>query len=597
MKTFTDARLRRVLALLSVLFVLAQSAAAFVDANAGFPPIFYSSAAWGDFDNDGRLDLLLTGVTNGASATSRLWRNTGSGFTNMPASYTPGLPQFYKGSAVWVDYNNDGWLDFMISGAMSGGNAAQLWRNTGNGFTNVTATVMPGLPAAWLGAIAWADYDNDGRQDFLLTGFDNGQVTQLWHNNGGTFSNVTSNAVPGIAQVYLSSVAWGDYDNDGWMDFFIAGVGNSGRISQIWRNNGNGTFTEVTATIALNLSNSQRVGASTAVWGDYDNDGRLDLLLGGEKFSDASDVAQIWRNTGTIFTNVTTTVAPGLPGVGLYSSAAWGDYDNDGWLDFLITGASETNRISQLWRNTGGAFSNMTSTALPSLPQLKEGPMAWADYDNDGRLDFLLGGTTNETIGITQLWRNTEPQTNTPPTAPTGLTASVNNGHVNLSWNASTDAQTTNISLSYNLRVGTTPGGADIVNPAANLTNGFRRVAAMGNVQLGTNAVLTNLALGTYYWSVQAVDSAFAGSPFSATNSFFYATPPSITGISRQPNGSLLFQFSGTANANYRLEFSTNLPQWFETNLLTAGSNGVFQFTDSQNTNSPARFYRLKTLP
>src|SRR5438445_177436 len=106
------------------------------------------------------------------------------------------------------------------------------------------------------------------------------------------------------------------------------------------------TFTNVTATVAPGLP---ELSEPMVAWGDFDNDGRLDFVLtGSEDGSQVSAISQVWRNTGSGFTNVTATVAPGLPGV-CYSSVAWGDYDNDGRLDFLITGTGE-HYVSQIWR-------------------------------------------------------------------------------------------------------------------------------------------------------------------------------------------------------------------------------------------------------
>jgi hypothetical protein len=115
---------------------------------------------------------------------------------------------------------------------------------------------------------------------------------------------------------------------------------------------------------------------------------------------------------------------------------------------------------------------------------------------------------------------------NTPPTAPSGLVAIPSGDGVTLSWSASSDSQTPSTGLTYNLRVGTAPGAGDIVAPMSDTGNGYRRITGMGNVGQGIGAVLWNLTPGTYYWSVQAVDTAFAGSAFAVEGSF------TIVGIS-----------------------------------------------------------------
>jgi hypothetical protein len=105
------------------------------------------------------------------------------------------------------------------------------------------------------------------------------------------------------------------------------------------------------------------------------------------------------------------------------------------------------------------------------------------------------------------------------PTAPTGLITSVNGNSVTLSWNPATDLETPQASLTYNLRVGTTPGGSDIMSPMAN-SNGTRKVVQMGNVNQNTSWKLKNLKPGTYYWSTQAIDTSFEGSTFATEGSF-----------------------------------------------------------------------------
>jgi hypothetical protein len=548
----------------------------------GLPGLSASSMAWGDYDSDGRLDFLLTGLASGGSPVSQVWRNTGGGFSNVTANVAPGLPGIRDSSVAWADYDNDGRLDFLLTGrtgGFPGSPVSQVWRNTGSGFSNMTASVAPSLPGVADGSVAWGDYDNDGRLDFLLTGRPSGSsVSQVWRNTGSGFSNVTASVTPGLPGVYYSSVAWGDYDNDGRLDFLLTGSG----ISQLWRNTGIG-FSDVTASVAPGLPG---VAYGSVAWGDYDNDGRLDFLLSGYGSGGNPYVAQLWRNTGSGFSNVTASVAPGLPGLA-WSTVAWGDYDNDGRLDFLLTGFLS----SQLWRNTGSGFRNVTASVAPGLPGRSS--VAWGDYDNDGRLDFLLTGSTN--LVTLQLWRNNIPVSNASPAAPTGLSSTLSGATVSLNWNPPADDRTPSAGLNYNLRIGTTPGASDVLAPMA-LTDGLRLLPALGNAQTGTDALM-NLPFGRYYWSVQAVDTSFAGSPFAVEQQFTIALrifEPLLLG-----NGNFQFSFTNQSSATYEVLGTTNvsLPvaQWSVLGLPAHLGGGLYQFTDALAPNHAQRFYILRS--
>ncbi len=473
----------------------------FVHINAGLPGASDGSVAWGDFDNDGDLDILLTGWT-GSNRIAQVWRNTATGFTNTGFGLTE-----TPGSGAWGDYDNDGFLDLLIVSASMGSEVySDVWRNTGAGFTNINAM----LSGMLVGKGAWGDYDSDGRLDILLSGLgsDTWPVSELWRNTGSGFTKINA----GLPGVQFSSAAWGDYDNDGRLDILLSGHTGETNIADVWRNTGSG-FTKINAGLP-------QVAGGSVAWGDYDNDGWLDILMTGSTES-GSRVAQVWRNTGTGFTNINA----GLTGVAS-GSAAWGDYDNDGRLDILLTGSTASgSRVAQVWRNTDTGFrrinAGLTGVSSSSV-------VAWGDYDNDGRLDVLLAGDMGSGL-IAQVWRNIGPVTNTAPAAPTGLVATMNGPAVTFNWNAADDAQTPANGLTYNLRVGTTPGGSDVVSPHASPTNGLRRVPAMGNAQLGLSAVFPSLPPRKYYWSVQAVDTAFAGSPFAPEQSFDLAWAPQVT--------------------------------------------------------------------
>ncbi|MCT7997590.1 SBBP repeat-containing protein, partial [Laspinema olomoucense] len=281
-------------------------------------------------------------------------------------------------------------------------------------------------------------------------------------------------------------------------------VGNQGgSFSKIYRNNGEGNFEEI-STFLPGVSTDSSVD-----WGDYDNDGDLDILLVG------GGGAYIYRNNGN---NIFSQVYPSLPRRVARSSAAWGDYDNDGDLDLLLTGLGELNNpISKVYSNNGGAFTEIDTDFIP----LGYTATAWGDYDKDGDLDILLTGKTAVNFGsiVSVIYQNNTVNSNTAPTAPSNLNFSVDGNSVNLNWDPATDAQTPQNGLTYNLRVGTTPGGSEIMSPMSH-SDGTRKVVQMGNVNHNRRWTINNLEPGTYYWSVQAVDSAFAGSEFATEGTF-----------------------------------------------------------------------------
>src|ERR1019366_3853891 len=190
---------------------------------------------------------------------------------------------------------------------------------------------------------------------------------------------------------------------------------------------------------------------SSLAVGDFDNDGRPDILLTGSTTS--STFTGVFRNSGNfIFSNIGVNLSAARLG-----SVAWGDFDNDGRLDILISGTTSfsipptSGAFTRVYRNTGasgqGAFTNFPV----NLPTNYSGTVTWADFDNDGKLDILLAGTDGVLDRFqlarsqTALFRNNNNVSNTPPTAPTALVSTRSNNFVSLTWAKSTDAQTRTI--------------------------------------------------------------------------------------------------------------------------------------------------------
>jgi hypothetical protein len=367
--------------------VASRSVAGFVDIGAALAGVMYSSVAWGDYDNDGDLDILLTGAADAFpyyDPVCKVYRNDGGGaFTDIGAL----LYGVYYASAAWGDYDNDGDLDIVLAGWTGSHRLSRVYRNDGaaSGFTNIEAP----LTAVRDGSVAWGDYDNDGDLDILLTGSAAASpyiVSEIYRNDGfGLFHDIAA----GLTGVMRSSVAWGDYDNDGHLDILLAGL-DSGSVptSKVYRNDGDSGFSDIGAALT-------GVSNCSVAWGDYDNDGDLDILLAGSTGS--AFVSKVYRNDGgASFVDI----GAGLTGVDR-SSVAWGDYDNDGDLDILLTGHLGIY-VSKVYRNDGA--SGFTAIGAGLTP-VEYGSVAWGDHDNDGDLDILLTGWTGSAF-VSNVYRN-----------------------------------------------------------------------------------------------------------------------------------------------------------------------------------------------
>ena len=341
-----------------------------------------SGSAVADVDGDGWEDLFLAGHPGAV-----LYRNAGDGtFTDVTEA--AGLPRPYPAPAtgvVFFDYDNDGWPDLYVGAAVAGD---RLFHNTGGGrFTDVTAAA--GIPTGrWTSMPVVADYDRDGDLDLYLVRMGdhekvppkpnyeahNGVPNTLLRNDGdGTFTDVTDDAGVGDTGWNLAG-GWGDYDNDLWPDIYLA---NEFGTNALYRNNGDGTFTERTREAGATDPGS---GMGVA-WGDYDNNGFLDIYVSNMYANSrwallhpdfpapvpwparvlAIFTDEVQRRTDRIFENLTRgSTLLRNDGDGTFTDvsdaagvrdAQWGwaaeflDYDNDGLLDIYAADGFVTNPI------------------------------------------------------------------------------------------------------------------------------------------------------------------------------------------------------------------------------------------------------------
>ena len=460
--------------------------------------------AWGDVDSDGDLDLAFTGDSTGGEVSAVYLNDGRGGLTDSGVS----LPGLYFSCAAWGDCDGDGFLDLALGGGGLGGTGSffDVYVNDAAGGLSAAGTGLPGLP---LCRLAWGDADNDGDLDLVATGLDMSghfgvSAAHLFRNNGGGLfvsvgADITTNTI------YNTPVDWGDYDNDGDLDLAVASA-----WTRLFENQG-GTFVERD----VGLPHAEW---SDLAWGDYDSDGDLDLALAGDSFAGGgpgSPMSKIYRNEGGTFTDI----GAGLPST-WKCTLAWGDFDNDGDLDLVLGGAGIYTRVL---RNDGE--DTFTDLGLDFWPA-GDGLVAWGDLDFDGDLDLAIGGESSRGPDG-QIYINNSTRANGPPSAPAALSHSVSGSaptyDVTFSWAPSTDDHTPTPGLTYNLRVWTDDGSTvhEVMPGMSDPVTGRRLIPAMGNVQHAGPVAAPRrswtllLPADTYYWTVQAVDNAFAGGPWA----------------------------------------------------------------------------------
>jgi enediyne biosynthesis protein E4 len=388
-----------------------------------------------DYDRDGWPDIYFTNAPDvdmelaGKKARSALFHNNHDGtFTDVTDKAGVGNPCWAMGAVVG-DYNNDGWPDLLVT--CFGG--VVLYRNNGNGtFTNVTKKVGLGDDTEWAMGAAFADYDNDGFDDLFVSHYAAmnlhdlptfgstvncqyhgvkvqcgprglpGSPDNLYHNNGdGTFTDVSKRAGVNDPEGRLGLTAiWSDFNGDGRLDLFVA---NDGAGNYLYRNDGNGHFTDVgfQSGVALDENGNALANMGVAL-GDYLHTGRFSIFI--THFSE--QYGQLLRNDGNFnFTDVSD-----LSGIARATThyVGWGDafydVDNDGWPDLIMVNGHVYPQVDQahigihyrepsllFMNNRDGTFRNVSHLAGPALriPRTGRG-LAIGDLFNDGRQEVVI---------------------------------------------------------------------------------------------------------------------------------------------------------------------------------------------------------------
>jgi|GEM_PF-2721411 len=478
---------------------------------------------WADLDGDMDLDLLYSGMIDGGMPGTAVYENVNGAFVQH---YT-NLPPIRNGAFALGDYDNDGDLDVFLSGISEGFATTSVLYTNGGGFSFSLRDDLS-FPSLVNSNPAWFDMDNDGDVDLLLTGVDDQTLspiypfisyTHLYENNGGIFTEVAS-GLPGCGQC---AVAIADANNDGKVDVMLSGFDQymMGATNSLWLNNGDKTFSAYENSVFRYSYNGD------IQWGDFDNDGDMDLLQSGSTggITDQGHTT-VYENTDGVFTERADIVLAPSGGY-WYGATAWLDYDNDQYLDIIVSG---TGSAIKLYHNNRSG--NFTAVSGEVFPTVYNSSLDFGDYDNDGDIDISLTGGDFSGQGhviLRNTLSNTAASANTRPVRPASslLWETFSLKNVSLGWNESSDAQTPGGGLSYNFYLRNASGR--LYSPAANISSGFLQSILPPNgqahyVQLG------DLAEGEYFWAVQAIDGARQASLFSTERRFYKINGPEVTG-------------------------------------------------------------------
>jgi len=518
------------------------------------------SSTWWDCDADGDLDVYVinNACFNGCPARSSLYLNHGDGtFIRTTNGLSTRIMRYSTAAAA--DFDNDGDEDLYVLGNTHPGYGPdyppdELYRNDGNG----AFSPLPRQP--WSSEFdasndcGWADYDRDGFLDVFVANVYESEC--LYRQRGdGSFAKMTTAQAGSIVSVDVASdaCAWADYDNDGDPDLWVSSRDGHCRLHQ---NDGQGYFAAATNAGSVVTARA----TCTGVWGDYDNDGWLDLFAGRSWETIRGSTNALHRNlAGQSFTNMA--VGAGVAHEINAWASAWGDFDNDGWLDLFV--ASFQNGTNLLYRNRGDGTFETLDAGSPIRDGDLRATVAWVDYDEDGFLDLFMTCGSGTALP-NHLYRNN----------------ALNIGNTNGWLKVKLVGQASNRSgIGAKIRVKATIAGREIWQ--------LRGISGNSGYQ-GGPGLLAHFGLGDatkadivrVEWPsgiVQELSNVPAGQPgqpplLITEHQEYGGQPPRFNGATSSPTGCQLAIGEPAAGACCYLEASTDLVTW--TKLMVRTSAG-----------------------
>ena len=507
------------------------------------PGLYNAKFSWGDYNNDGLMDLAVIGQNDDIGNITKIYENKNGSFQDLNLANR----SFRYGDVKWVDLNNDGWLDLSIIGQSGAAVVYQQLINNKGVFEVSTPASVAGLKYA---TMTFGDYNNNGTLDMFTTGQDvNGNArSYLYQNDGkGNFKvDQEFNAYAAVPDMYNADARFLDYDLDGDLDLIFSGTGTSGSPQGGIRVNTLLDPKITTNNYGQNSNNGYTYGMNLAMSNakldiaDMDGDGDTDIVaMGtarrqtGNTFIDYPQLLLLRNQTiesknakfGSFFSynniyNATSIILDSVE----KGDIKLVDFNNDGLVDITLAGRDvKANPVTKFYLNEGG-FGNFTLSKNANIPQYTEAAISWADANGDGSMDMVISG--NKLVGSsTSIYLNDQGENvNKEPTAPKNLRfIDQGQGRILLLWDAATDDKTASANLYYNLKLGTKPGLSDLrvvqVNPAND------KLLTPNTSLIGSNQYYIELPPGVFYWSVQSVDGNYSSSKFASSQKIVLKYP------------------------------------------------------------------------
>lgn len=502
----------------------------FSEFDLGISEPMFPTTNWGDYDFDGDLDLLLSSNDFiSYSNTLSLYKNENGIFSKISPVFEPG--SFEYRFPRWIDIDNDGDLDILIAER----NNISVYYNLGGIFSSKNDLYLFTGPVYTMDL---GDIDSDGNIDIIFS-LDDKEYIQILKNKNGKYEKYETK----IPKITFGKIKLVDYDSDGDLDIITCGstAGNSSKdfSTGVFKNDG-GVFTD------SGIQLQRLAGFPDLAFGDFDNDGDLDIAFAGQ--IETGMITGIYENNGGVY-KLNTNSLPGLRGV----SIDWGDFDNDGNLDLVLSGnkiSSCQSPYTAIFENKMNLFEETSFSKV--LPQIETGETEWVDTNLDNSVDLSIIGDGMDIVS-SKILLNENRNRNNPPFPPTALNSTVSETKVFLKWDESTDDKTPSKGLTYNLRIGTTPGGVDIVSPMSDSNSGRRLVSDRGNVGNILTKQYNLVKGGTYYWSVQSIDNSYAASTWAPEQTFTIAsnnTPVANAGAEQTVNEGTVVILDGSLSSD-----------------------------------------------